>query len=81
MCTFVMASSKGFDNLTGTENRVGGKRSSFLPTFVFRPLTPPYMRFRRGHAGQVDGPGSSRNDGNGLQLARADFSDEPDAVL
>ena len=27
-------------------NRVGGKRSSFLPTFVFRPLTPPYMRFR-----------------------------------
>ena len=30
----------------GTENRVGGKRSSFLPTFVFRPLTPPYVRFR-----------------------------------
>ncbi len=28
------------------QNRVGGKRSSFLPTFVFRPLTPPYMRFR-----------------------------------
>ena len=28
------------------ENRVGGKRSSFLPTFVFRPLTPPYVRFR-----------------------------------
>ena len=27
-------------------NRVGGKRSSFLPTFVFRPLTPPRMRFR-----------------------------------
>lgn len=27
-------------------NRVGGKRSSFLPTFVFRPLIPPYMRFR-----------------------------------
>ncbi|RHL41658.1 hypothetical protein DW026_02170 [Segatella copri] len=27
-------------------NRVGGKRSSFSPTFVFRPLTPPYMRFR-----------------------------------
>ena len=27
-------------------NRVGGKRSSFLPTFVFRPLTPPYVRFR-----------------------------------
>ena len=24
-------------------NRVGGKRSSFLPTFVFRPLTPPYV--------------------------------------
>ncbi|MEH2863010.1 hypothetical protein V7T12_11845, partial [Segatella copri] len=29
-----------------TYNRVGGKRSSFLPTFVFRPLTPPYVRFR-----------------------------------
>ena len=28
------------------ENRVGGKRSSFSPTFVFRPLTPPYVRFR-----------------------------------
>ena len=28
------------------DNRVGGKRSSFLPTFVFRPLTPPYVRFR-----------------------------------
>ena len=28
------------------QNRVGGKRSSFLPTFVFRPLTPPYVRFR-----------------------------------
>ena len=28
------------------KNRVGGKRSSFLPTFVFRPLTPPRMRFR-----------------------------------
>ena len=27
-------------------NRVGGKRSGFLPTFVFRPLTPPYVRFR-----------------------------------
>ena len=27
-------------------NRVGGKRSSFLPTFVFRPFTPPYVRFR-----------------------------------
>ena len=27
-------------------NRVGGKLSSFSPTFVFRPLTPPYMRFR-----------------------------------
>ena len=26
-----------------TINRVGGKRSSFLPTFVFRPLTPPYV--------------------------------------
>ena len=29
----------------GTCNRVGGKRSSFLPTFVFRPLTPPYVPF------------------------------------
>ena len=28
------------------KNRVGGKRSSFSPTFVFRPLTPPYVRFR-----------------------------------
>ena len=27
------------------QNRVGGKRSSFLPTFVFRPLTPPYVPF------------------------------------
>ncbi len=27
-------------------NRVGRKRSSFLPTFVFCPLTPPYVRFR-----------------------------------
>ena len=27
-------------------NRVGGKRSSLIPTFVFRPLTPPYVRFR-----------------------------------
>ena len=27
------------------DNRVGGKRSSFLPTFVFRPLTPPYVPF------------------------------------
>ena len=27
-------------------NRVGEKRSSFSPTFVFRPLTPPYVRFR-----------------------------------
>ena len=26
-------------------NRIGGKRSSFLPTFVFRPLTPPYVPF------------------------------------
>ena len=29
----------------GELNRVGGKRSSFLPTFVFRPLTPPYVPF------------------------------------
>ena len=27
-------------------NRVGGKRSSFSPTFVFRPQTLPYVRFR-----------------------------------
>lgn len=26
-------------------NRVGGKQSSFLPTFVFRPLTPPRTPF------------------------------------
>ena len=26
-------------------NQVGGKRSSFLPTLVFRPLTPPYVPF------------------------------------
>ena len=32
--------------ITNITNRVGGKRSSFSPTFVFRPLTPPYMRFR-----------------------------------
>ena len=31
---------------TKSDNRVGGKRCSFSPTFVFRPLTPPYMRFR-----------------------------------
>ena len=29
-------------------NRVGGERSSFLPTFVFRPLTPPYVPFAYG---------------------------------
>ena len=35
------------NHILGEEgNRVGGKRSSFLPTFVFRPLTPPYVRFR-----------------------------------
>ena len=33
------------------------------------------------HEGQVDGPGSSRNAGIGSHLARADFSDEPDAIL
>ena len=32
--------------LDALDNRVGGKRSSFSPTFVFRPLTPPYVRFR-----------------------------------
>ncbi len=36
----------GMQPCAHTENRVGGKRSSFLPTFVFRPLTPPRMRFR-----------------------------------
>ena len=25
-------------------NQVGGKRSGFLPTFIFRPLTPPKTR-------------------------------------
>ena len=34
------------DHIDNMKNRVGGKRSSFLPTFVFRPLTPPRMRFR-----------------------------------
>ena len=28
------------------QNRVGGKRSGFLPTFVFRLLTPSYVRLR-----------------------------------
>lgn len=27
-------------------NQVGGERSNFLPTFVFRPLPPSRMRFR-----------------------------------
>ena len=27
------------------KNQVRGKRSGFLPTFVFRPLTPPYVPF------------------------------------
>ena len=36
----------GISSHTCKHNRVGGKRSSFLPTFVFRPLTPPYVRFR-----------------------------------
>ena len=27
-------------------NRVGGKQSKFSSYFVFRPLTPPYMRIR-----------------------------------
>ena len=27
------------------KNRVAGKRSSFLPTLVFRTLTPPYVTF------------------------------------
>ena len=38
---FILAGVAGF-----VYYRVGGKRSSFPPTFVFRPLTPPYMRFR-----------------------------------
>ena len=29
------------------DNRVGGGRSSFLPAFVFRPLTPPHVRSRQ----------------------------------
>ena len=33
------------ESTSARTNRVGGKRSSFLPTFVFRPLTPPYMPF------------------------------------
>ena len=33
------------DHVSSVDNRVGGKRSSFLPTFVFRPLTPPYVPF------------------------------------
>ena len=28
------------------DNRVGGERSSFLPAFVFLPLTPPHVRSR-----------------------------------
>ena len=32
-------------NIVNASKRVGGKRSSFLPTFVFRPLTPPYVPF------------------------------------
>ena len=44
----VALGSKKFiaQHLNYARNRVGGKRSSFPPTFVFRPLTPPYMRFR-----------------------------------
>ena len=34
-----------------------------------------------GHAGQVDGPGSSENAGTGSHLAAADFSNEPGAFL
>ena len=42
-----LVTSKAFGKNVGMMiNRVGGKRSSFSPTFVFRPLTPPYMRFR-----------------------------------
>ena len=41
----VFGRTKWTYGMTG-KHRVGGKRSSFLPTFVFRPLTPPYMRFR-----------------------------------
>ena len=42
------SNKKKFSNHTRqfVHNRVGGKRSrSFPPTFVFRPLTPPYVPF------------------------------------
>ena len=42
----VKTNTEGYRSMTKVDNRVGGKRSSFSPTFVFRPLTPPYMRFR-----------------------------------
>ena len=35
---------KNGEEWTARKTKVGGKRSSFLPTFVFRPLTPPYVR-------------------------------------
>jgi hypothetical protein len=43
-CNFI-PTNKMMDKRCTINNRVGGKRSSFLPTFVFRPLTPPYVRF------------------------------------
>ena len=42
---------------------------------------PAEVDAAEGHAEQVDSPGSSGNAGIGSHLARADFSDEPDAVL
>ncbi|MBM0154404.1 hypothetical protein F8Q87_15440 [Prevotella copri] len=54
MCSQSVCQGKGDRNACSSpncvyysshHNRVGGKRSSYSPTFVFRPLTPPYMRF------------------------------------
>ena len=41
-----IANHKDATSRLDNDDRVGGKRSSFSPTFVFRPLTPPYVRFR-----------------------------------
>ena len=41
---------------------------------------PAEVDAAEGHAGQVDGPGSSGNAGIGSYLAGADFSNEPGAV-
>ena len=45
LCNIPRNINKIYLNDSGLFNRVGGKRSSFLPTFVFRPLTPPYVPF------------------------------------